>query len=137
MQIFQLSSFPIEQAGDLNGLEQKLGSWFAGLTLTWIDQDMRQGEQQDSSASPVLDSFVGYRLPQRRGMLTLEARNILDEEFSYQDDSFRTTELPNPVRLPSRSPSMRTSPTTGMAGVADSRPRTTSASRPTTVRRSS
>src|SRR5919202_5752598 len=32
MQIFQLSSFPIEQAGDLNALEQKLGSWFAGLT---------------------------------------------------------------------------------------------------------
>jgi hypothetical protein len=32
MQIFQLSSFPIEQAGDLNALEQKLGSWFASLT---------------------------------------------------------------------------------------------------------
>jgi hypothetical protein len=32
MQIFQLSSFPIEQAGDLGALEHKLGSWFASLT---------------------------------------------------------------------------------------------------------
>ena len=32
MQIFQLSSFPIEQAGDLTALEHKLGSWFASLT---------------------------------------------------------------------------------------------------------
>jgi hypothetical protein len=32
MQIFQLSSFPIEQAGELNALEHKLGSWFASLT---------------------------------------------------------------------------------------------------------
>jgi hypothetical protein len=32
MQIFHLSSFPIEQAGDLTTLEQKLGSWFASLT---------------------------------------------------------------------------------------------------------
>src|SRR5258706_5781104 len=32
MQIFQLSSFPIEQAGDLTALEHKLGSWFAPLT---------------------------------------------------------------------------------------------------------
>src|SRR5262249_31862130 len=32
MQIFQLSSFPIEQAGDLSALEHKLGSWFASLT---------------------------------------------------------------------------------------------------------
>ncbi len=76
--------------------------WFAGVTWTWIDQEVEEDGKQ-SSASPILDSFVGYRLPQRRGMLTLEARNILDEEFSYQDDSFRTTELPNPVRLPSRS----------------------------------
>src|SRR5919108_5074083 len=32
MQLFQLSSFPIEQAGELNALEHKLGSWFASLT---------------------------------------------------------------------------------------------------------
>src|SRR5688572_8033501 len=32
MQILQLSSFPIEQAGSLQNVEQKLADWFAALT---------------------------------------------------------------------------------------------------------
>src|SRR3954447_22892071 len=32
MHIFQLSSFPIEQAGNIEHVEQKLADWFATLT---------------------------------------------------------------------------------------------------------
>jgi len=33
---------------------------------------------------------IGYRLPKRWGIVTLGATNLLDEEFKFQDDSFRT-----------------------------------------------
>ena len=33
----------------------------------------------------LLDAFVGYRLPNRRGLLSLTADNLLDEAFQYQD----------------------------------------------------
>ena len=37
----------------------------------------------------VLDASAGYRLPNRLGIASVEASNLLDEEFRYQDDSFR------------------------------------------------
>ena len=33
----------------------------------------------------IFDAFVGYRLPQRRGLLSLNADNLLDERFQFQD----------------------------------------------------
>jgi hypothetical protein len=33
----------------------------------------------------IFDAFVGYRLPQRRGLLSLNADNLLDERFHFQD----------------------------------------------------
>jgi hypothetical protein len=35
---------------------------------------------------------VGYRLPKRLGIVSLEVRNLLDEDFSYQDLNFITSE---------------------------------------------
>jgi hypothetical protein len=35
---------------------------------------------------------LGYRLPFRRGSLSLDAKNLLGSRFSYQDDNFRSTE---------------------------------------------
>jgi tetratricopeptide (TPR) repeat protein len=80
--------------------------WFAGATATWIDQEVDYATSptlRKSAGEAILDSFVGYRLPNRRGLLTLEGRNLLDKEFSFQDESFRTADLPNPQRLPTRS----------------------------------
>ena len=33
----------------------------------------------------VLDASIGYRLPRRWGLITLEGRNLLDEHFRFQD----------------------------------------------------
>jgi len=33
----------------------------------------------------LLDAFVGYRLPNRRGLLSLNADNLLDRHFRFQD----------------------------------------------------
>ena len=32
---------------------------------------------------------AGYRLPQRRGVISIEANNLLNTGFQFQDDSFR------------------------------------------------
>jgi hypothetical protein len=33
----------------------------------------------------VVDAAVGYRLPRRYGIVTLSVKNLLDEQFNYQD----------------------------------------------------
>lgn len=62
-----------------------------GLTATYVDQEGLFG---DPAAAPlesgddrfwVLDAALGYRLPQRLGMVALEVRNLLDEDFRFQD----------------------------------------------------
>ncbi len=45
----------------------------------------------------VVDASIGYRLPKRMGLITLEARNLFDEEFQYQD-----TDPRNPRVAPER-----------------------------------
>ena len=45
----------------------------------------------------VVDAAVGYRLPNRFGFVTLEGRNLLDEEFKFQD-----TDPANPQIYPER-----------------------------------
>jgi outer membrane receptor for ferric coprogen and ferric-rhodotorulic acid len=50
----------------------------------------------------VVDAFVGYRLPNRRGLLSLNADNLLDEPFQFQD-----TDPTNPSLFPERLVSLR------------------------------
>lgn len=63
----------------------------AGLKGTYIYQ---KGEFTDLNASTtwkdsdnfwVMDASITYRLPKRLGIITVEARNLLDEEFKFQD----------------------------------------------------
>ena len=37
----------------------------------------------------VVDLSFGYRLAKRRGSLSLNIFNVADEEFNYQDDTYR------------------------------------------------
>ncbi len=67
-----------------------------GAGATWVDQD---GLFQAPPTGPdpftppanagdsfvTFDAFVGYRLPGRRGVLRIEARNLLGNEFQFQD----------------------------------------------------
>ena len=62
----------------------------AGVTVTGVDQE---GEFDDpigvsvpgSDTFWLLDATIGYRLPNRMGTLTLEGKNLLDEEFQFQE----------------------------------------------------
>jgi outer membrane receptor protein involved in Fe transport len=49
-----------------------------------------------------VDTFVSYRLPKRRGSVSLNADNLLDEAFSFQD-----IDPSNPSLFPERLISLR------------------------------
>ena len=50
----------------------------------------------------VLNAAIGYRLPRRVGIASVEISNILDRNFNYLDDNYRTSGLGGPgiVRSP-------------------------------------
>jgi hypothetical protein len=67
---------------------------FTELGATFVEQEI---EQLGSEINPnsedfsVLDAAIGYRLPERRGIVSLEVKNFLDEEFLFQDLELRTS----------------------------------------------
>ncbi len=66
-----------------------------GFTLqlqgTYIDQSGEFGDPVFGSTEAlsdrffVVDSAIGYRLPKRYGIVTLAVKNLLDEQFNFQD----------------------------------------------------
>jgi tetratricopeptide (TPR) repeat protein len=71
---------------------------------TYVDQDGEFGDpifgstQTGSDQFWVVDAAVGYRLPKRFGIVSLEAKNMFDQEFRFQD-----TDPSNPEIVPERS----------------------------------
>ena len=47
----------------------------------------------------VFDATVGYRMPARRGILSLGVSNMFNESFKLQDQSFRTADRVGDLRL--------------------------------------
>ena len=86
----------------------------AGLTTTLVDQSGNFGTQfvgpgglqniiaGDSDQFWVADTYLSYRLPNRRGLLGLYVQNLLDENFRFQD-----TDPENPRIMSSRLVSVR------------------------------
>ena len=79
----------------------------AGFKATYIDQDGRFVPQNSPDGTPgeygddqfwVVDASIGYRLPKRWGILTLEAKNLFDKTFRFQD-----TDHDNPSIQPERT----------------------------------
>ena len=67
--------------------------FFTGVGATYVRQKVdrpaasTRGEGTDDFV--VVDASVGWRLPNRRGIISLVGRNLLDRKFRFQDDSFR------------------------------------------------
>src|SRR5918999_4266062 len=80
--------------------------FFAQLGATYVRQEVELDPastfKTDSDDFVVVDAALGYRFPKRWGILSLEARNLLDESFLYQDDNFRTSDIRNPFFIPDR-----------------------------------
>ena len=58
---------------------------------------------KDSEDFVVVDAAVGYRFPKRLGIVSLEVRNLFDEEFVFQDPNINSTEPSNPRFVPERT----------------------------------
>ncbi|MEC4685888.1 MAG: FecR domain-containing protein [Nitrospirota bacterium] len=64
------------------------GEFFNPILLTTVE---------DSDSFWVVDASIRYRLPKRYGMVSIEARNLFDEKFKFQD-----TDSTNPSIYPER-----------------------------------
>lgn len=51
----------------------------------------------------IVNAAIGYRLPNRRGVVSLECRNLFKETFRFQDDNFRRAEEASPRYVPGRT----------------------------------
>ena len=77
----------------------------ASLRATYVNQegtfrDAAGDLVRGSDAFWVVDASLGYRLPRRWGIITVEARNLLDERFRFQEtDPVRPTLAPERVVL--------------------------------------
>jgi outer membrane receptor protein involved in Fe transport len=73
------------------------------------DVDIDGHARDQSGNSWLVDAAIGYRLPHRRGLLSLELNNILDQRVHWQDDAFRSSDLRQSNRrfLPERSAIVR------------------------------
>ena len=81
---------------------------FGVLGATFVHQEVERNPGSVSLAEGqddfvVVDAAMGYRLPKRIGVVSLEGRNLLDENFQYQDDNFRIAEPTSPRFIPERS----------------------------------
>jgi outer membrane receptor protein involved in Fe transport len=65
-------------------------SWSVSVQATWVRQNIRYldvaGDLIDGRDSfGVVDVGVSYQLPRRAGWISLEARNLFDRRFRYQE----------------------------------------------------
>ena len=62
-------------------------------TASYVNQDVSRGPNstlaQGESSFGVFGLGVGYRLPKRRGIVSLSVQNLFDRQMKYQDDSYR------------------------------------------------
>ncbi len=95
--------------------------FFAGLGMVYVNQRAQFADPQsfnpvDPSSSnlsflpmqsenfTLLNAGLGYRLPKRWGLVALQVNNLLNKEFHYQDNSFRSgNQTVNPLYIPERT----------------------------------
>ena len=84
--------------------------FFAGLGIIYVNQDIQLIDPGSLTSSPtkseeftLVNAGLGYRLPKRQGIIALEARNLFNKQFYFQDYSFQTGEPTNPLYIPERT----------------------------------
>jgi tetratricopeptide (TPR) repeat protein len=83
---------------------------FASLTGTYVRQEIEREPATFALHEDnffLVDASIGYRLAKRKGMISLEAKNIFDEEFFYRDTNFQISEPIGPRFIPDRTVLLR------------------------------
>ncbi|MEQ1485107.1 FecR domain-containing protein [Methyloglobulus sp.] len=66
--------------------------FFAQFTSSLVWQRKIEGFRTISTDFPIFGLGVGYRLPKKMGILSLDAQNLTNEKFVFQDNSDRTSD---------------------------------------------
>ncbi len=81
--------------------------FFGKFTTTYVQQKLERLEaatlRSGTSDFVLFDAAIGYRLPQRRGIISLEGRNLSDEHFFYRNINFNLSEAITPRFIPTRT----------------------------------
>jgi len=65
--------------------------WSAGIIPTFVNQEIELYDrftgvgEKDSESFWVVDAALVYRLPKRHGFVSLEAKNLFDDDFRFQE----------------------------------------------------
>lgn len=116
---FYMEKFKLEEEGDVNepikvdtvsvpislNYFGPLG-FFGKFSPIFIYQSVERSagsSMEDGNESFILvNATIGFRLPKRRGIVSLEAQNLFDKKFRFQDDNFRKPEPTSPEFIPDR-----------------------------------
>jgi tetratricopeptide (TPR) repeat protein len=78
---------------------------FAKFKATYVNQRGTFWQVSSFSLAPgnddfwVLDASIGYRLPKRLGIASINANNLLNRDFKYQENALVATPLFQPARV--------------------------------------
>ena len=78
---------------------------FASLTGTYVHQNIERSGTKNEKPEKffLVDASVGYRFPNRRGIFSLDAKNLFDENFLFQDINFHSSQTTVTRFVPSRT----------------------------------
>ena len=91
-----------------NGLFSKFSTTFVHQNLRLFSDLTDSRERDPKSTHSGIDSFflvdlaLGYRFAKRRGLLSLEGKNLLDDHFFYKNTSFYSSEPRMGTFIPER-----------------------------------
>ena len=68
---------------------------FTSVDAAYVRQSITEfpGAPERSSDGILLGGSIGYRLPNGRGVITLEGGNLLDQDLGFRDQIFNTARL--------------------------------------------
>jgi hypothetical protein len=69
----------------------------AGLGYVWHEYDWMSGAigaRSGDDSFPIADAAIGYRLPNERGVISLEVQNAFDESFGFEDRPVLSLQTP-------------------------------------------
>jgi tetratricopeptide (TPR) repeat protein len=76
---------------------------FGSLGLEFVDHGFTSMGVENSDSFHLVNAVLGYRLPDSRGILSVEVRNLFDEDFHYQNRTRRPDIAAQPRYAPERT----------------------------------
>lgn len=73
---------------------------------TFVSQEVIESGVAGEDTFTLIDLMLGYRLPGRRGTMSVQVQNVTDESFRYQALGFRKAQEESPLFFPERTVSV-------------------------------